>query len=493
VPTAAAAYSLSFPKAGLWVLAFVFLPLLLLAVENRKPWAAFRAFFCFSFISYMIILYWIPAVMVRYGNTTWILGLLGLVCLSAFLSLFSGLAGALITRAAEGKSHFAAVFWIPAIWVAKDLVVEKIFGGFPWCQAGYSQFRNIHFIQLAEIGGIHLVTFLVIAANVLLYRLLKKRERSVALALAALFIAVQLSGLWLLKSHARNTAAAPRRLCGIIQPNSSHDRSFDYESVRLELGKLFAASRELRRQGAEFVVWPEFTVPIYPLQTPHFRELFDAFSRGHAPLLAGFTDYGGADRVYNSAMLFQNGAVQKYDKVHLTPFGEYVLFRRLLFFVRKITDEIGDFTPGERLHNLNLSGRLLATPICYEVIYPELVRTLVARGSEVIVTLSNDSWFGRSSAPYQHLAMAVFRSVENRRWLLRSTSNGISAVVDPGGRIVRQSPLHREDHFLAEFQYLSGRTLFTRGGFLFPYACLLLVLIQSIGKLARKRGRRYQS
>jgi apolipoprotein N-acyltransferase len=489
---AAIAYGLSFPKAQLEILAFIFMLPLLLALENRKPWAAFRVFFCFSLASYLIILYWIPRVMVRYGGTTWFLGFVGLACLSAFFSLLAGLAGMLIGRTVASGPCIAAAFWVPAIWVARDLVVEKIFGGFPWCLAGYSQFKNTVFIQLAELGGIHLITFLVIAVNVLLYRMLKKRDKASLAAIASLVAAVYACGFWLLGRQGKRAAALPRHLAGIIQPNSNHDEAFTFPRIQSELNKLLHASRELERAGAEFVVWPEFTVPIYPLQAPHFRRQLDAFSRQHVPLLAGFTDYGGAEEVFNSVMLFRGGEVQKYDKVHLTPFGEYVLFRRLLFFVKKITDEIGDFTPGDKLHTLDLSGRRLATPICYEIIYPELVRVMIAQGGEVIVTISNDSWFGRSSAPYQHLAMAAFRSVENRRWLLRSTSNGVSALVDPAGRIIRQSPLHQEDRFLARFQYLSGRTSFSRWGYLFPYACMLLVMGKIVFAWARKKGKRCQ-
>ena len=210
-------------------------------------------------------------------------------------------------------------------------------------------------------------------------------------------------------------------------------------------------------------------------------------------MLAGFSDYGDGGKAFNSVMLFQDGRTTKYDKVRLTPFGEYVPFRRWLFFVKKITDEIGDFSPGETLHSLDISGRRLATPICYEIIYPELVRSMVVHGAEVIVTVSNDSWFGRSSAPLQHLSMAVFRSVENRRFLLRSTSNGISALIDSGGRILKQSAPGQRDAFLAPFRYFSGRTLFSRWGYLFPYACLLLVLARSAWLGVRKRRRRYQS
>jgi apolipoprotein N-acyltransferase len=473
-------------------LGFLFLVPLLLAMEGKRPAVHFRMFFYFSGVSYLIILYWIPRVMVRYGGTTWSLGILGLACLAAFFSVISGLAGMLIGKISSRGPGLDIAFWIPTVWIAKDLVIEKIFSGFPWCSAGYSQFKNIYFTQWAEIGGIHLVSFLLIAANVLFYCLLKKKDKQTLLLIAAFFSAIYAGGFWLLKNHGDRTATAPWHCAGIIQPNSDHDQDYDLPRINATLQRLFRASRELIKSGAEFVVWPEFTVPIYPLQTPYFRTQFTTFSRKYAPLVAGFTDYSGGGEVYNSVMLFEEGEVEKYDKVHLTPFGEYVLFRRLLFFVKKITDEIGDFTPGKELHNLDLFGHHLATPICYEVIYPQLVRAMIAKGGEVIVTVSNDSWFGRSSAPYQHLAMAVFRSIENRRFVLRSTSNGISALIDPGGHIIKQSPLHKEQEFLASFQYLTGRTMFTRFGYLFPYSCLLLIMGKFIFIWARKKGKRYQ-
>jgi apolipoprotein N-acyltransferase len=299
------------------------------------------------------------------------------------------------------------------------------------------------------------------------------------------------SGYWLLQRHEQSVRTIPRHRAGIIQPNSNHDQVFDFIRVQKILAGLFDASSELKKQGAELVIWPEFTVPIYPLQTPYYKDQFHTFSRCVVPLLAGFTDFHNTDNVFNSVMLFDGNKVEKYDKFHLTPFGEYVLFRRWLFFVKKITDQIGDFTPGKNLHNLDFTGHRLATPICYEVIYPELTRTMIAHGGEVIVTISNDSWFGKSAAPYQHLAMAVFRSIENRRYLLRSTSNGISALVDPTGRILYQSPLHKSDQFLASFQYLKHRTIFTRWGYLFPYFCFLLVLLDGMRAIIKKTAKRF--
>lgn len=430
--------------------------------------------------------------MVKYGGTTWVLGTVGLIALATFLSVFSGLAGMLIGKVSNTEPARAAAFWIPTIWIAKDLVIEKVFSGFPWCLAGYSQYKNIYFLQIAEIGGIHMVSFLLIGINVLFFRLWKTKSKKILLVLAAVVLSVYASGFFLLKNHTEQAAKIPFHQAGIIQPNSNHDQVHDFFLIQATLKKLFRSSLQLKKSGAEFVIWPEFTVPIYPRQTPYFRDQFAAFSQSQVPLFAGFTDYQGSEKVFNSVMLFNGQQTEKYDKVHLTPFGEYVPFRRLLFFVKKITDEIGDFTPGEKLHNIHFAGHWFSTPICYEIIYPELVRTMIAKGGELIITVSNDSWFGASSAPYQHLAMAVFRSIENRRYLLRSTSSGISALVDPGGRIRIQSPLHQPHEFLARFQYLTGLTVFNRWGYVFPYACFLLTLGKFLWLLAKKKGRRYQ-
>lgn len=490
------AYGLAFPKAGIAVLAFVFLVPLLLAQEKRSKRAAFRIFFVFSFFSQLFILYWIPRVMVRYGGTSWVLAVVGLIVLAAYLAVYSGLAGMLINSWSRGRPSWTAALWIPAVWIVKDLAVERIISGFPWCSAGYSQYRNIYFIQMAEWGGIHLVSFFVIAINVLLFRLVIARSKKAALALLVVLLLAFAGGYGLLEKHTAGSTDQPYHRAGIVQPNSNHDQFHSVSSIQETLNRLFSESAELKEQGAELVIWPEFTVPIYPLQSPSYKKRLSDFSKRHVPILAGFTDFPDPERAYNSAMLFMGDTVEKYDKFHLTPFGEYVLFRRLLFFVKKITDQVGDFTPGEKLHTIDFSGRRLATPICYEVIYPELTRKMIAQGGEAIVTISNDSWFGSTSAPYQHLAMAVFRAIENRRYLLRSTSSGISALADPAGRILYQSPLHQADKFLASFQYLKHRTVFTRWGYLFPYLCLILVLLKALFsgalkiKFSRKTAKR---
>jgi len=433
--------------------------------------------------------------MVRYGGMSEGIGILGIIILAAFLSIFSGLAGMIIKKVAIPASYgIAPLFLIPFIWVVKDLVISKIFGGFPWCLAGYSQYNNIYFVQLAEIGGIHLITFLLIFFNILFYKLLRNiKQRRILIrfiiVIVVSFICIYNIGYYLYWNSSKEILPLKTHRAGIIQPNTGND-PIGYSKKNRILNRLFSESRQLTEEGAEFIVWPEHTVSIYPLQTPSYLDRFTHFVNANVPLIAGFTDLNSDRIIYNSAILFKEDGIEKYDKIHLTPFGEYVLFREILFFVKRITDEIVDFTPGESFRNLNVQNHLISVPICYEVIFPNLVRKFIALGGELIVTISNDSWFGDTSAPYQHLSMATFRCIENRRFLLRSTSNGISAVVNPVGEVLTQTQYNTADRFIGEFKYISHKTIFTRYGYLFPYFCLAVLVVYLVAVFVRDRKNR---
>ncbi len=476
-------YALSFPKFGVFPAAFFFLIPLLIILERHKKPKSFLLFFVFSFFSYLVILYWIPRVMVQYGGMGRTLSVLGLLLLAAFLSLFTGLAGVLIKSCLKSGHFHSLLALIPLIWVTKDLVIERVLGGFPWCLAGYSQYSNRLFIQIAEWGGVHLVTFVLIYLNVLLYLLMRQRTKNLLVVILISFVAVYSIGFYLRQANGADVGGQKVHQAGIIQPNVDPEQYLNSQQKLKKLEGLLNESRLLRDQGAEFIVWPEFTVSIYPRQNKFYEQKLNAFAAAQVPLFAGFTDLYSHREIYNSVMLFRGDSLEKYDKVHLTPFGEYVLFRKILFFVRRIVDEIADFTPGRRIRNLTIDGHPVATPICYEIIFPELVRDFIAGGGQLIVNVSNDAWFGDTSAPYQHLSMAVFRSIENRRYILRSTTNGISAVISPLGKVLYQSPYGSKDQFIASFRYIQKKTLFTRGGFLFPYFCALLVIISFGRKL----------
>ncbi len=473
-------YSFAFPKFEFSQGIFFFLIPLLFIIDKKEGKRVFLTFFLFSFISNLIIIYWIPDVMVKYGGTNTFLGIFALIALSSFLSVFTGLAGILIKKSLKSR---LVLLLIPAIWISKDLILEYIFNGFPWCYAGYSQFKNLYFIQISEFGGIYLITFIIILLNVLLYFYLIRKEKKYIISVLLIFIAVYSSGYFLISLHIKNTNHIKTSKAGIIQPNAKNDVFSDRtinkfkKSKSEKLNELFNTSKYLSENGAEFVIWPEYTVSIYPLQNKRYFEEFINFSHNYVPLLTGFTDYRGRDEIYNSAILFNKKSFEKYDKVHLVPFGEYILFKDLLFFIEKITDQIGEFTPGKNIKNLLLNKHLISTPICYEIIFPKLVRDFIAKDGELLITISNDSWYGTTAAPYQLLAMAIFRSIENRRYNLRVTSSGISAQISPIGKIIKKIGLNKEDSFIAEFKYIKKKTFFTNYGYLFPYLNFLFMLI----------------
>jgi apolipoprotein N-acyltransferase len=342
-------------------------------------------------------------------------------------------------------------------------------------------------MQWAEIGGVHLVTALVVLLNLLVYRL-GRAHKGRRLAEAAMVTIILLTGGFLLRIQVRTELAGstdPVKLA-VLQPNSSYDNFTGYEP---RLTELLDQSKDLVRSGARAVIWPEYSLPLYPRQRPEYGERFQAFAREHAPLIGGFTDRRSHGEIYNAVFLFDGQEMQQYNKVHLAPFGEYIPFRPLFFFIRRITDEISDFTSGEGPVSLTLLGHPVGLPICYEAIFPGLVRRFVDAGSKLLIVTSNDSWYSGGKAHPQLLAMSAMRAVENRRYLLRSTANGISAWVTPLGEIRDRIPYGREGSFIAPVRFLASRTLFTRGGVHFGLVCLVLCGFLALWQIRRKFGR----
>ena len=412
--------------------------------------------------------------MTNYGNTSGFLSIVGLFSLVIYLSLFSGLAGFLINKVIDLK--YNVFLFIPSIWVVKDFIVEKLFGGFPWEFIGYSQINNYYFSQVAEIGGIYLLSFLVILIGVYLSMIIFTRNKKLIYHLIIVLVIIYLTGFVFEKNSKRIYSSKESHRAGIIQPNWYYNSNSEYIPIREKLKRLFDMSSELKNKGAEFVIWPEYTVSLYPNRNKYYLNKFKEFTKRELPIFAGYIRLETRNEFYNTIFLFIGDNVQTYDKTRLTPFGEYVPFRKLLFFVKKITRGIHDFSAGKEIKNLKLNGYKISTPICYEIIYPEIVRDFIKSGGNLIITISNDSWFGKTSAPYQHLSMARMRAIETRRYILRSTSTGISALIDPFGKLLYTSPLYKPDKFVADFKFSDYKTFYVNFGYLFPYFLSFLLL-----------------
>jgi apolipoprotein N-acyltransferase len=205
-------------------------------------------------------------------------------------------------------------------------------------------------------------------------------------------------------------------------------------------------------------------------------------------LLVGYIDTSGEGPSNSAALLDPRGdQISRYDKMHLVPFGEYIPFRRLLFFAESLTKQVGDFVPGGNYSMGLVNGRKVSTIICYESIFPNLVRQFVNRGSELIVLITNDGWFGVSSAPYQHLRMGVVRAVENRRYMVRTANTGISAIIDPYGRIEAETPIGVRTILDGTARLRSDRTFYTRYGDVFAYANVIAVVAMLVWRTHARR------
>jgi len=254
----------------------------------------------------------------------------------------------------------------------------------------------------------------------------------------------------------------------------SEDEQWTYDSAGRMREHLIAESREAAlRDNAHLILWPEVPGPLYYYEDPKLREEAARLARDtHAYFLFGTVGQTPQGAPLNSAVLLRSDGdfEDRYDKINLVPFGEYI--PPFFGFVNRITREAGDFVPGNRLVVFPLDGHSLGAFICYESVFPHEVRAFVKQGANVLVNISNDGYFGKSSAREQHLEIARMRAVENRRWLLRATNDGITAVIDPAGRIAHRWPLYQELAARMDFAYESGTTFYTEQGDWFAWGCL---------------------
>ena len=427
-------------------------------------------------------LYWITEVMVTYGGLTRPVGVVVNGLLVAYLSLFPGLfaVGIATLRARLGTS---ALLLAPAVWVTTELGRMYLLGGFPWELLGYSQTTVLPVAQLASVLGVHGLSALVasVSAAVAYAVVSSERRRWVAAVVAVGVVGATAGwGAWRLGTGDLLRQGTPLRV-GLLQGNIEQDAKWNPAMQEAIIDRYLMMSREAADRGAQLVIWPESSTP-FAFEDDHegSRAIRRLARDTGTYLLIGSTQTEPAVplRYYNAAFLVnQEGETAAvYRKMHLVPFGEYVPLRRALFFVSPLVETVGDFSPGTAPVMLPVGDHLASTAICYEVIYPGLIRRFVTRGSELLTTITNDAWYGHSSAPYQHFEQAALRAVEQGRYLVRAANTGISGVVDPYGRVVARTGLFERDVITGDVRLLTGRTIYGRIGDLFAYLCVAVTL-----------------
>lgn len=475
--------ALSFPNPGLSFLAWVALLPLLIAMEESSPRVAFRIGMTCGITGYAIILYWLNIVFVRYGQLPWSVSIPVYLLLVLWLAMFYGLS-TLVARLGEGVGIKAA-FTLPVAWVAFDFIRSFLFSGFAWAMLGHSQFRTLPLIQVADLAGVYGITMLIVLANIVLYRALRALSGATVpypvksvVVLLILLVATLFYGFNRL-NETESDHVKPLRIA-LIQGNIPQDVKWSPAFRELTVNIYERLTREASRGGVDLIVWPESAVPFFfqdePLQAERIRGLARELG---ACLLFGSPAHelrNGKSTFLNSAFLIspQGETLGRGDKLHLVPFGEYVPLGRFLTFINKLVVGIGDFSPGERAVPLDMGRTKLGIQVCYEVIFPELARQYVQAGARVLVAITNDAWFGRSSAPYQHLAISTFRAIETRTPLIRAANTGVTAIIDQNGYISTMTGLFVEAYRTGEIKPGSGKSLYLTTGDAPAWLCVFL-------------------
>jgi len=477
--------SASFPGTGASWLAWIALVPLFIALVGLDFWEGFRCGFLAGMAHFLTLLYWLVPTMVQYGPLPLYVSVPLLVLLSAYLSLFPALfCGVFTTLPLRG---IALVSGIPALWVFFEYLRSVLFTGFPWALLGYSQVKWLHLIQVSDIVGVYGVSFLILSFNAALFTLYLSGTRRLispprfvggSLVWAILLVACSwIYGEWRIRQVDAGAALAEKVQVAVVQGNIDQAVKWDPQYQAASVEKYLALTRKTQKTKPDLVVWPETATPFYFLRDEALSAaVLEGIKAYDSDFMIGSPAYepkNGRIEYFNSAYLIDSkGTVfGRYDKAHLVPYGEYVPLKKWMPFVGKMVEHVGDFTAGEEGAVIDWRRKPLGTLICYEVIFPGLSRAAAKNRARLLINLTNDAWYGDTSAPHQHFFMAVFRAVENRRALVRSANTGISGFIDPVGRVTGQTPLFKEAVLNETVPLMTGTPLYHHLGDIFPLAC----------------------
>jgi apolipoprotein N-acyltransferase len=505
---------LIFPLPGVYILSwFALAPLMVALLRARRigdleidnslklqpasPMQAFVLAYVCGILWYMGTCYWIYDTMHQYGGISPPLALLILFLFSLYLGLYHGLFGLLIAMlATRGREHsfqiWRSLAAAPFLWVAVELARTRI-TGFPWNLLGISQVDNAALIRIAGWTGVYGISFEIVVINVAIAAaFLVPRKKRGALLTAALASAAVLQAGRLIEPPVsgadRNALLVQENIPVAVdwtQPFfESTLRDLRNLSERSTVSQGLNDSQSKGQIASDLIVWPESAAPFYTTD-PLFRNAISEMARqtnswvvtgaiGTKPAAPG----GQRSQVFNSAALIgpTGDWTSRYDKVHLVPFGEYLPFPSLFSFAGGLTKEVGEFTPGESRVPLDAGKARLGVFICYESIFPDDVRQFANQGAQVFVNISNDGWYGDSGAYAQHLNQTRMRAIENDRWILSSTNTGVTASIDPWGRLAAQIPRKVRATLVAPYALTSVTTFYTRHGDGFAYLCAIISL-----------------
>jgi len=495
---------LSFPRFNIEFLAwFGFLPLFL-TLRNKSKLKAFLLSYFTGIIFWFGTIYWLIHVTLP--------GMIVLVC---YLALYFGLFGFIISTMNHEVSTMNLLF-VPSLWVALEYIRSYLFTGFPWALLGHSQYLNLPVIQIAAVTGAWGVSFLVMLLNVALYSVLGSRFSVLARApktkhrtprlrhylAPIIFLAATFTyGYYQLYRTPDTRRQTPIKI-SVIQGNIPQELKWDEGSRAFIMDEYFRLTHQAAQDKPDLIIWPEAALPVIIEEEPEYFTKTRSFVKniGIPLLLGAVTTLGGS--YFNSAILISGEGEQlnKYDKLRLVPFGEYIPLRKILPFLEAVVP-IGDFTSGKgytvfkELRTMDHEPINFSVLICFEDLFPQLSGQFVKKGADFLVNITNDAWFGKTSSPYQHLCASVFRAVENRVAVVRAANTGISGFIFPSGKIIATVRGKRGEEIFTGgykteeiFSYKNNPSFFSRFGGLSIFLLFIFVLY-SIFRLFKRRPR----
>jgi len=437
---------LAFPNFNLSYIIFIgFIPLFF-AIQDKTPEKAFLISFICGFLFYLGALYWL------FHVTS-----IGLIVICLYLALYFGIFGLFFRLFSFYGSNFSFII-IPIVWIFLEYIQSNLFTGFGWLLLGYSQYKNLPLIQIADFSGVYGVSFFIMMANVAIYKLFKKSFRQIIVTFLV-FIVILVYGLLKLNEpkEFKNVKIS------VVQGNIPQDIKWDPRLRSDILNKYTSLTKDASLDGPDLIIWPETSFPAFfgtdeivgepSLRVPKGRSnlshkdltnrVLNLAKDIKTPLLVGANTEFDFENFNSAVLVSEKGIIlDKYDKIHLVPFGEYVPFSdRFPVLHDLVLGELGEFTAGKDFTVFTIKPKKsdreinFGVLICFEDIFPELAKGFVKNGADFLVVITNDAWYGNSGAPYQHAACSVFRAIENRIPIVRSANTGYSCFIDSKGKI----------------------------------------------------------
>ncbi len=467
------------------------MPLLYAIVNAKSGRHAFLFGWISQTIAWLMMVPWVVRVMSHYGGLPYFTGVAIFVAMSLFLGLYGAVFG-VVVYALKLRERFLPWLLVPLAWAAIELARTYLLTGFPWNLLGAAMADYRPLIQIDRFAGPYFLGFLVLLPAVTITWLITQRPHPMLRMMVASAVAIVMFVWWATGYVREKVATMDTRdetfTAALLQPNISQEMRWNDANVIAIFQRMMSMTDAASRAGAKVIIWPESTVPLSYAVTDFYRDAIESFSAQHnVDIILGSVaeDPSQPNKLWNAAFLVSGGkTIGHYDKIRLVPFGEYVPLRKMLFFAKKLVHAVGDFEFGT--NDNPLAGKHAYGPaICYEVVYPQITRTQVRHGADVLVTITNDAWYDGTSAPRQHLNQARPRPAEDARWPLRAATTGISAWVDPTGQVMQELPMGREGILIAKFAARKTVTPYVRYGDWFAYLSVLLVII---GLIARRKG-----